>query len=287
MSNWAERGKQENERQAAEAAATQHALNLGKQSLERQKYEQRQFVIGKLSVYEQLGVPRLLEEIRRDIWKGFGKVDSRDPSTQNHESGSINGEVSTYLHADMDVILPETETAHLEHYGEYEVEGRADLSGKWITYKTAMGNHKHYAGERIMEVRETKKEIERLTITLRYQQARDEAHYVKDVRNPTFSVREVKRLPAKYVLGTGSSIFDTEEFIDTDPLNPAPTLSLEDARQKLDKLLLRYAAHGVRDFQALKAESDEARRFILRHVGRLTKDVPGLHEIEYKMRRFG
>lgn len=285
MSNWAERGKQERERQAAESAAAQQALNSGKQNLERKKHEQRQFVTGKLGIYEQLGVPRLLEEVRRDIWKGFGKVDPIGLTAGiHHDEGYAGASVGAYLHADMNIVYADYEPAYTEHYGEYATDKRQELSGKWITYKTAEGNHKHYAGELITGVRESKKEITRLAVALEYQEA-GEHHYTDSDDRRAIKLARVKRWPNRYLLR--SSITSEElEFIDTDPQNPNPTLDIADARQALDKLLLKYAAgaNPTPDFQALRVQSEEAKSFILRHVGKLTKDVPGLHEIEYKMR---
>src|SRR3990167_4176258 len=124
MSNWTERAEQERRRLAAETAAAHRAsetkaqqnAQVTAQEAERLQREQEVLIFPKLKIFDQFGIPRILEGIRRDLWKGRGTIKPIPPRIAPPGEGSVGVKLTEKV---LTGVYPKTELVEKRVYGEY------------------------------------------------------------------------------------------------------------------------------------------------------------------------
>lgn len=241
MTNWLERAEQERRRLAAEAAARTAEE-------EKRKREAADEIRQKLAIYQKLGIPEKLEEIRRDIWKGFGTISPfakiNPLGFPKTKSGHI-GHVLSYT-AVTGLSPKYYESAYEETYGrhtEYESWGPSGPYGMDRNYRKVekTGAYSEYVGKKLDKIDEANEDYS-LTCSLIFSSGGNNKYLY------FFSVN-------------GNQLPGIEE---------SPDL-LPSLLKQVDQSLLGYAMNpGIPDFAKLKTQIDGERAripSILRYTG--------------------
>ncbi len=87
MTNWNERAENERRRLRTESTMTRNtteAKDLQEaQDIDRIRRASERLVAERLAIFDQIGIRRTLEEIRRDLWRGRGIVEETPPSLKD------------------------------------------------------------------------------------------------------------------------------------------------------------------------------------------------------------
>lgn len=255
MSNWAERAEQERQRQAAEAAAAQRALDTKRQTdaqaAERLRKEQEAQILAKLKLFDELGLERTLREIQRDIWKGKGTLTPKSVSV-NEGQGSASSKLELTAHSPEAVyedVIKQVNGPYTERH-QTRATGNAGMSEEYTVQKT--GWHPVYVGERLTRV--------------------DDDLHAHDWR---VGARLSYSLPDdQYVLTIDDKLYRMRTDTNGMMRFPGTNVDRKALSQFADKSFLDYAVNGNKPDLELLARLDQRRARIRANIGKVFEHRP-------------